>query len=490
MSPRVLLVDDDREHLRLLAEAFYRAGYQVQAEEDGAAGLEALQGLLPDALVLEPMLPGLSGFALLEAARRLAPADRLPVVTVSDVFDTQSCREDLQQRFGVLRALAKPADPVAVVELLRKQTQATQARNADRLQPDEASLAGKEQAENDPALPARPEETTQPNILRPRFADDLPTAPLPSEPAGLSVGGEGRFLTPLAPTFSEKLQAQLHPRPAERSTRTGPGGARGEQPPAAGPLPETLQRGDFLQTPFPSLLFDLYLQRANGALYLRQERKKKVVHFAQGLPLQVKSNMLQECLGRILLREGMITEQDLEGSLARMKARQVLQGQALVEMGSLSATSLRRALQLQIESKILEIFTWPFGAFRFQPSDPAPQDVVELPGPIGELIHQGMLRFYPAEKVREEFDGLRHRLPARTQPPPPPDWSMSLGQDEQTFLALLDGSMQAEQVVRRGGLPRDHAQRLLLALLHARQVELLPHPPRLVTPASSSSPAA
>ncbi|MBM4320666.1 MAG: DUF4388 domain-containing protein [Deltaproteobacteria bacterium] len=187
------------------------------------------------------------------------------------------------------------------------------------------------------------------------------------------------------------------------------------------------------------------------------------------------------------MREGMIDEHDLEESLSRMKVRQMLQGEALVEMGSLSAKSLRLGLELQIEAKLLEIFTWPYGAFRFQPGEEVLPDEAELPVQVEELVRRGMLRFYPAEKVREEFDGLRNRQPACTDDRRLLQRPMGLTEEEQAFLHALDGSATAEQIVRHGGLSRDHAERLLLALLHVRRVQLLPRGSRLATPTAPAA---
>ena len=51
------------------------------------------------------------------------------------------------------------------------------------------------------------------------------------------------------------------------------------------------------------------------------DRVKKIVYFRDGFPKSVKSNLLSECLGRVMVRERMISEDECEESLKRMRER-------------------------------------------------------------------------------------------------------------------------------------------------------------------------
>ncbi len=65
---RVLLVDDNADGVRSLAEILSLGGHDVHVASDGPSGLEAARQLLPDAVVLDLGLPGFDGY---ELARRL-----------------------------------------------------------------------------------------------------------------------------------------------------------------------------------------------------------------------------------------------------------------------------------------------------------------------------------------------------------------------------------------------------------------------------------
>jgi DNA-binding response OmpR family regulator len=70
--PRVLVIDDDGDIRRLVAELLGRAGLSVEQAEDGRAGLRALHKTPPDLVVLDVSMPELDGWQTLERIRDLS----------------------------------------------------------------------------------------------------------------------------------------------------------------------------------------------------------------------------------------------------------------------------------------------------------------------------------------------------------------------------------------------------------------------------------
>lgn len=475
MADRILLVDADATALRQAREAFQREGFDVMTEGDGHSALRTLQEEQPDGVVLDLLLPGRSGFALAEAARAPGEPPGRILLAVTDVFTSRHCRQDVQQRYGLADVLVKPVSPGDIVRAFQ------QALETRRAQP-EASPPSRSGALRRARGAGGEGDRTQPDARRPPEWQEAVALPPVERTEPPRVHAEARAGTPPAQRGSE-LRAHAGSVERARTPLADPqvllsGGIAGPAPPAVGgpnppaALPPDLLAGDFVTTPFPSLLHQLYLRQANGAVYLRQERKKKVIYFVGGVPRQVKSNLLQECLGRILYREGLINETELDSSLARMRTQQRLQGEVLVEMGSISPRHLRTGLERQIERKLYEIFTWPYGAYRFNPSAGPPPVEVDLQGQICELIRTGMLRFCSAERVRAEIVALGQGRPIWSSDESLREQPMGLTPDEEAFFALLDGFRTAEELVRDGGLARDHAERLLLGLLYVRKAEL------------------
>lgn len=77
---RVLVIEDEPSFVEALRITLVREGYEVDTAEDGRAGLGAFRGRRPEVVLLDLMLPGLSGLDVLRAIRR---ESTVPVIVVS-----------------------------------------------------------------------------------------------------------------------------------------------------------------------------------------------------------------------------------------------------------------------------------------------------------------------------------------------------------------------------------------------------------------------
>ncbi|HSE93684.1 MAG TPA: response regulator [Methylomirabilota bacterium] len=83
-TPRVLLVEDDRDTTALLRDLLEAEGYVVDAVATGEAAFEALERTPdPDLLVLDLMLPGMSGYDVIERLRGEPELGRIPILVLS-----------------------------------------------------------------------------------------------------------------------------------------------------------------------------------------------------------------------------------------------------------------------------------------------------------------------------------------------------------------------------------------------------------------------
>jgi len=78
--PRILVVDDDANLVRLLRESLEAAGYDVHAAENGLDGLRQLYALRPDLLVLDVMMPRMDGWETLSRVREVSD---VPVIMLT-----------------------------------------------------------------------------------------------------------------------------------------------------------------------------------------------------------------------------------------------------------------------------------------------------------------------------------------------------------------------------------------------------------------------
>src|SRR5687767_7633066 len=83
----VLIVDDDVGMSSLLAKLLKLSGYRAEAVASGEAAIAYLSANRPDAVILDIMMPGMSGFDVLRRLRAGAVATACPVIMFSAVSD-------------------------------------------------------------------------------------------------------------------------------------------------------------------------------------------------------------------------------------------------------------------------------------------------------------------------------------------------------------------------------------------------------------------
>jgi two-component system, OmpR family, phosphate regulon response regulator PhoB len=82
-QPRILIVEDERGLTQTLSWYFTREGFEAVVVHDGAEGLRKAQTLLPDVVLLDVMLPGMSG---LDVCRELRAGERtkdIPIIMLT-----------------------------------------------------------------------------------------------------------------------------------------------------------------------------------------------------------------------------------------------------------------------------------------------------------------------------------------------------------------------------------------------------------------------
>jgi phosphate regulon transcriptional regulator PhoB len=82
-TTRVLIIEDDKDIVELVRYNLAHEGFQVTAIADGASGLAQIRKSPPDVLLLDLMLPKLSGLEICKEVRRDVSLNRLPILMVT-----------------------------------------------------------------------------------------------------------------------------------------------------------------------------------------------------------------------------------------------------------------------------------------------------------------------------------------------------------------------------------------------------------------------
>jgi Ala-tRNA(Pro) deacylase len=115
--PTVLVVEDEPATNELLCQLLEREGFACRGVEEGNRALALAPEVRPSAILLDLMLPDISGFDLYEKLRRTGPLKRIPVILVT-ALDDEACRRRGRQ-LGADAYLTKPFQPAALVAELQ-----------------------------------------------------------------------------------------------------------------------------------------------------------------------------------------------------------------------------------------------------------------------------------------------------------------------------------------------------------------------------------
>ncbi len=129
----LLIVDDEESNRDMLARRLQRQGFEVSLAEDGPQALAAIQDRLPDMVLLDVRMPGMSGMEVLQNIRGQHSATELPVIMVTAESHSASMVEAL--KMGANDYITKPVDmPVALARIrthLSQKTLSTALRESE-----------------------------------------------------------------------------------------------------------------------------------------------------------------------------------------------------------------------------------------------------------------------------------------------------------------------------------------------------------------------
>jgi len=223
--------------------------------------------------------------------------------------------------------------------------------------------------------------------------------------------------------------------------------------------------GNLSETAFARILHNLYSLRATGLLHLENNNLRKVVYIRNGYPIFVRSNLVREFLGQMLVRTGLLSDEVLAESPEASKQSNQRHGTALIEMGLLEPHQLNDALRTQVLDKLLDIFSWPEGKYRFVQAREFKQGVTSIDLSPANLILQGLRDHANRDQVLKILEPHFEHYLQQAESPLYCFQDIQLSVNEQRILASCQGNETLSEVLKRHLLSRKEAEPLLAALL-------------------------
>ena len=105
----ILIIDDDKSILRLLEFTLQRAGHTVATSVDGGQGLTSAIDAPPDLIIVDVMMPGMTGYEFCQQARATAVLENVPILLFSARF--QAVDKETALKAGATDYLSKTTSP-------------------------------------------------------------------------------------------------------------------------------------------------------------------------------------------------------------------------------------------------------------------------------------------------------------------------------------------------------------------------------------------
>ena len=260
------------------------------------------------------------------------------------------------------------------------------------------------------------------------------------------------------------------------------------------------REGNLREAPFGVLLQALAVHGRTLVLEVGRSPLVKKIVLESGVPVDCRSNVVQDTLGGFLVASGRLSAEDNHACFGRAMAQGVPMGEVLVERGFLTPVELFRVLQQNLAKKLLDLFTWREGAFRLVADELPPQSALKIRVP--QLIVTGITRFAPQDEVNAAVGPLVGRPLALHPAPPFALAELRLTSGQERLVEALGRGARMDEMAPASGLAPDDITRLLYAfgllgvMVPADQLPRsapppppAPAPPAAVPPAAAAAPS-
>ena len=118
MARKILTCDDEKHIVRLIQVNLERQGYEVMTAFNGAECLEKVKEDRPDLIVLDVMMPEMTGFEVLDILKKDPETENIPVIMLTARAQDSDVLRGWQS--GVECYLTKPFNPMELIAFVKR----------------------------------------------------------------------------------------------------------------------------------------------------------------------------------------------------------------------------------------------------------------------------------------------------------------------------------------------------------------------------------
>jgi DNA-binding response OmpR family regulator len=117
MSQKILIVEDEMKLAGIVANFFTRDGYETAVETNGKRVLAKMKLEKPDLILMDVMLPGMTGFELSKKIKSIAKFKNIPIIATTGLTDANFQKTALKS--GIDHFVAKPYEPLYLLKMVK-----------------------------------------------------------------------------------------------------------------------------------------------------------------------------------------------------------------------------------------------------------------------------------------------------------------------------------------------------------------------------------
>jgi tetratricopeptide (TPR) repeat protein len=229
--------------------------------------------------------------------------------------------------------------------------------------------------------------------------------------------------------------------------------------------------GELAEGVVPDLLRGIYVGRRSGTLTLVRGQEQQSLRFRRGHIVNAHTNVLEDRLGEMLVRRGLLSEKDLARATEIVVRDKRRLGEVLAELALIDANGLEDAVALHVHEMLAKVFAWPEGTYSFEEGPEGDADAeLTLKLSTGELILEAVRAVRDPDVVRYSL-GDMDRVLALSSDPLLRFQTLALSPADGFVLSRVDGVASAREIVQMIPLPEEETQRSLFGLLSTGVIE-------------------
>ncbi len=203
----------------------------------------------------------------------------------------------------------------------------------------------------------------------------------------------------------ESARPAASPPPRAAAERAARPAAKPAAKPTPPPTPPVLaDEGEFDPEKLGLLLANLAREKVDGLLALTTGEEAKQIYFRQGRPVFAQSTNNEETLGRMLLADGILTDEQYREAMVRVGETGKKLGTVLTTLGYLTSEDLYFHLSGQTMRKVARCFSWPRGMYKLLRDKLYPENAPTFEADPAAILLEGFRRYMESGVIEAAYE--------------------------------------------------------------------------------------